>query len=184
VKILQRTSEIINAINEWVGRLASWLVLLMVMIGGWNVVGRFIGRWTEQSLSSNALIETQWYLYALIFLLGAAYTLKHNAHVRVDVFHRNWPPKWKAIAELVGTLLFLIPFCSLVIFFSWKPILNSWKISEVSPDPDGLPRYPIKSIILVGFSLLILQGISTAIQNIILLNTLNSSQEESHNRDT
>ena len=162
---LLRLSRIIDAGNECIGRFSDWLVLLMVLIGVWNVVGRYIGKAIGQNLSSNALLEGQWYLFALVFLLGAAYTLKHNDHVRVDVFYRGWSPKVKALVDFLGTILFLIPFCLMVLVFSWDTIITSWEIREVSPDPGGLPRYPIKAMIIVGFVLLIFQGISLAIKS-------------------
>ncbi|MGB7440292.1 MAG: TRAP transporter small permease subunit [Coleofasciculaceae cyanobacterium] len=173
-------SRIIDTFNEWVGRLTYWLVLFMVFVGVWNVVGRYLGRYLGQNLSSNAFIETQWYLFDLVFLLGAAYTLRHDEHVRVDVFFKNWNYKWRALANLIGTFLFLIPFCLMVIYFSWGTILNSWKILEVSPDPGGLPRYPIKSIIIVSFVLLILQGISEGIKNLAIFTGNLTPQEERH----
>lgn len=162
---LLRLSRIIDACNEHIGRLSGWLVLLMVLIGVWNVVGRYIGKAIGQNLSSNALLEGQWYLFDLVFLLGAAYTLKHNDHVRVDVFYRNWSPQVKALVDLLGTILFLIPFCLMILVFSWDTIVTSWEIREVSPDPGGLPRYPIKAMIVISFVLLILQGISLAIKS-------------------
>lgn len=162
---LLRLSNLIDTFNQWVGRLIYWLVLLMVLIGVWNVVGRYLGRFLGQNLTSNGLIETQWYLFDLIFLLGAAYALKHDEHVRVDIFYKGWSSKQKALANLLGIVFFLIPFCILVIYFSWDTVVNSWRILEVSPDPDGLPRYPIKTVIIVSFVLLILQGISEAIKS-------------------
>lgn len=167
--VLLKFSRWIDAVNERIGQFAYWLVLAMLGVGCWNVVGRYVGQAIGQNLSSNRLIETQWYLFSLIFLLGAAYTLKYNGHVRVDMFQSRWSGKRKALAELVGTLFFLLPFCILVIFFSWKVVLASWKIWETSPDPGGLPRYPIKSMIIVSFVTLIFQGISEAIKNIAIL---------------
>ncbi|MGQ4649730.1 TRAP transporter small permease subunit [Lyngbya aestuarii] len=175
---LLHISRIIDAFNEWVGRLTDWLVLLMVLLGVWNVIGRYLGRFLGQNLTSNALIEAQWYLFDLIFLWGAAYALKHNEHVRVDVFYKNLSYKKRAIANLIGTLLFLIPFCLMVIYFSWDSILNSWKVLENSPDPGGLPRYPIKSMIIVSFGLLMLQGISEAIKNWAIFTGYTVSGEE------
>lgn len=166
---LLRISSIIDSINEWIGRLTYWLVLVMVAVGVWNVAGRYVGRFVGQNLTSNALIEIQWYLFDLVFLLGAAYTLRHDDHVRVDVFYKGLSPQKKAIANLIGIFLFLIPFSILVIYFSWDTIINSWKILETSPDPGGLPRYPIKTVIIVAFVLLIFQGISEAIKNIAIL---------------
>lgn len=167
-KLLQ-LSRWIDAVSEWVGRVAYWLVLAMLGIGCWNVVGRYIGQLLGRSFSSNSLIEAQWYLFSFIFLLGAAYTLKHNDHVRVDMFYARWSNKRKALANLVGTVLFLLPFCVLVIMFSWKVILASWQSWEMSPDPGGLPRYPIKSMIIVSFVSLIAQGVSEGIKAIALL---------------
>ena len=177
---LLRLSSLIDTFNQWVGRLTYWLVLLMVLIGVWNVVGRYLGRFLGQNLTSNGLIETQWYLFDLIFLLGAAYALKHDEHVRVDIFYKGWSSKQKALANLIGTVFFLIPFCIMIIYFSWDTVVNSWRILEVSPDPDGLPRYPIKTVIIVSFVLLILQGISEAIKSWAIFTGRLASQEENH----
>lgn len=162
---LLRLSRIIDRFNEQVGRLSGGLVLLMILVGVWNVIGRYIGKGIGQNLTSNALIEIQWYIFDIVFLLGGAYALKHNEHVRVDVLYSGWTPRQKALVNLIGTLLFLIPFSILIFYFSWGAVANSWAILEVSPDPGGLPRYPIKTMILVSCVLLIIQGISEAIKN-------------------
>ena len=177
---LLRLSTLIDRLNEYIGRFLSWLVLLMVLVGVWNVIGRYLGRAVGQNLTSNALIETQWYIFDLIFLLGAAYALKHDEHVRVDVFYSSWSPKRKALLDLLGTLLFLIPFSLLVIFFSWNTVAASWAIGEISPDPGGLPRYPIKTVILISFFLLILQGISEAIKKFAIFKGWLPPHEERH----
>ncbi|MGH1395958.1 MAG: TRAP transporter small permease subunit [Trichormus sp.] len=177
---LLKISRIIDAFTERIGRYSSWLVLVMVILGVWNVVGRYLGRITGNNLTSNAYIETQWYIFDLIFFLGAAYTLKHDEHVRVDVFYSNWPPRRKALADFLGTVFFLIPFCIMVIFVSWDSIVASWQIQEASPDPGGLPRYPIKAMIIVGFLLLIIQGISQAIKNMAILQGRLEPQGEHH----
>ena len=177
---LLRLSRIIDTFNEWVGRLAYWLVLFMVLVGVWNVVGRYLGRFLGQNLTSNALIEIQWYLFDLVFLLGAAYTLKHNEHVRVDLFYKGWSRKRRALANLMGAMFFLLPFCLMVIYFSWNTVINSWRSLEISPDPGGLPRYPIKSMIVVSFVLLIGQGISEAIKNWAILTEKLASPEKVH----
>ena len=155
----------IDRVVAWIGQSAAWLALVMLAIGGWNVVGRYVGKILGQNLSSNSLLEAQWYLFDLIFLLGAAYTLKKNDHVRVDIIYKSLGDRQRALVNLLGTLLFLLPFCGLVIFYSWGSVVNSWQIWENSPDPGGLPRYPIKSMIIVSFVLLIIQGISEAIKN-------------------
>ena len=159
----------IDRVIAWIGQSAAWLALVMLAIGGWNVVGRYVGKILGQNLSSNSLLEAQWYLFDLIFLLGAAYTLKKNDHVRVDIIYKSLGDRQRALVNLLGTLLFLLPFCGLVIFYSWGSVVNSWQIWENSPDPGGLPRYPIKSIIIVSFVLLIIQGISEAIKNWVIV---------------
>jgi TRAP-type mannitol/chloroaromatic compound transport system permease small subunit len=179
---LLHLSRAIDRLNERIGQLTTGLVPLMILVGAWNVLGRYLGRVMGENLSSNAWLEAQWYLFDLVFLLGAAYTLKHNQHVRVDVVYTRWPPRRQALANLLGTLLFLIPFCLMVIFFSWEAIAASWAILETSPDPQGLPRYPIKAMVIVSFALLILQGISEAIKNwAIITHDLDPHpQEEPH----
>jgi len=162
--LLQVACRIDRFINA-VGKFAYWLVLVMIGVGVWNVLGRYIGAAVGQNLSSNGLIETQWYLFDVVFLLGAAYTLQKNEHVRVDVFYAQLSRRKKALADLLGTLFFLLPFSGLVIYFSWGSVIRSWSVRETSPDPGGLIRYPIKTMILVSFALLILQGISDAIKN-------------------
>ncbi|MGC1305721.1 MAG: TRAP transporter small permease subunit [Phormidesmis sp.] len=175
---LLRVACKIDRFTDAIGKLAYWLVLVMIGVGVWNVLGRYIGNAIGQNLSSNALIETQWYLFDLVFLLGSAYALQHNEHVRVDVFYARWNRRRKAIADLFGTLVFLLPFSALVIYFSWGAIAQSWAIRETSPDPGGLARYPIKAMILVSFALLILQGIADAIKNLAIIKGEPSTGEE------
>ncbi len=167
-KLLQ-LSRWIDRINERIGYLVTLLVPFMLLLGVWNVVGRYVGRLVGQNLSSNALIEGQWYVFSVVFLLGAAYTLRHNDHVRVDVLYSNWSPRRKALVNLLGSLIFLIPFCVMVMTASWDTILASWSRGEISPDPGGLPRYPIKSMILGCCTLLLFQGISEAIKSWAIL---------------
>lgn len=164
-----KISRFIDIVNEWCGKLTYWLVLVMIAVGVWNVIGRYLGKIIGQNLTSNSLIEMQWYLFDVIFFLGAAYTLKHNDHVRVDLFYKNLAPKQKAIINIIGILCFLMPFCGVIIYFSWGYVLNSWDIYEVSPDEGGLPRYPIKSMIIISPIFLIIQGISELIKNIAIL---------------
>lgn len=164
-----RLAHGIDALNERIGRWTAWLVVAMVGIGAFNAVVRYLGRFTGLNLSSNIYIELQWYLFSMVFLLGAAYALKHQAHVRVDVLYGRCTPRGRAWINLVGTLLFLIPFCILMIWTSWEYVYNSWSIFESSPDPGGLPRYPIKTIVPLAFVLLLLQGVSEAVKQVAVL---------------
>lgn len=150
--------------NEVLGAVTAWLVVLMVLAGAWNALARWVGRAAGVMLSSNSLIEFQWYLFSLVFLLGAADTLRRNGHVRVDAVYSRLAPRRKALVNLVGTLLFLIPFCLFAIGASWPSVANSFAIREMSPDPGGLPRWPIKAMVPLAFLLLLLQGLAAALR--------------------
>ena len=154
----------IDRLSRGVGHLASWLTLSMILLGAFNATARYLGKWTGLHLSANAWTEGQWYLFAMVFLLGAAATLEQDRHVRVDVLYGRLGPRGQALVDLLGTLLFLLPFCIFALVVSWPAVSSSWAIREGSPDPGGLPRYPIKALILVAFALLGLQGISQAIR--------------------
>jgi TRAP-type mannitol/chloroaromatic compound transport system permease small subunit len=169
MNVLLRIASIIDAINERIGRWSSWLVVIMVAIGVWNVIARYVGQFIGVNLASNTYIELQWYLFSIVFFLGAAYVLLKDEHVRVDVLYNRMSPRRRAWINLLGSALFLIPFCLIVLYVSWRPVSFSWRIMEGSPDPGGLPRYPIKSMIMVCFSLLLLQGISEIIKSAAIL---------------
>jgi TRAP-type mannitol/chloroaromatic compound transport system permease small subunit len=159
----------IDALIELIGRSLRWIVTLMILIGFFNVVARYFGRFVGQRLTSNAFIEIQWYMFSVLFFLGFSYILKHNLNVRVDFLYTNWSPKRRALIDFLGTMLFLIPFCILGIYVTVNPVLFSWRLNETSPDADGLPRYPIKTMIIVAFVILLLQAISQAIKYAAIL---------------
>lgn len=184
---LLKVSSVIDRTIDWLGRNLAWLVLAMILLGVYNTVMRYVGSVIGMQLASNGTLEAQWYLFAAIFFLGAAYVLRHNEHVRVDFLYGNWPPRRKALVNLIGTLIFLIPFCLVVFSVSWRPVLISWgwnpitglwRAWEMSPDPGGLPRAPVKSLILIGFGLLAIQAISEIIKNIAILRGVIQSQEK------
>ena len=168
----------IDRFSERTGRVVYWMTLGMVLIGAYNAVARYLDRFTGLGLSSNTYIELQWYLFSLVFLLGAAYTFKHNAHVRVDVLYGRLSPRGKAWVNLLGTVLFLFPFCVLMLIVSWSAVRNSWAVLEVSPDPGGLPRYPIKTVIPIAFLLLMIQGVSILIRQVATLRGAAPGTEE------
>ena len=177
--MLKRVASSIDLFNERVGKVVYWLTLMMVMIGAYNAMARYFDRYTGWGLSSNTYIELQWYLFSLVFLLGAAYTLKRDSHVRVDVLYGRLSSRNKAWINLLGTILFLFPFCILMIIVSWPSVQNSWAVMEMSPDPGGLPRYPIKTMIPIAFVLLILQGISMLFNQIIILQETSLATDQS-----
>ncbi|MDR3393279.1 MAG: TRAP transporter small permease subunit [Sulfuriferula sp.] len=174
MRALWRLSQGIDALNEWVGRSIKWLVLLATVISAGNALVRY--GWGE---SSNAGLEIQWYLFGALFLLGAGFTLKHHGHVRIDFIHGRLSPRTQAWVEIIGTLLFLLPFCLLIIWFGWAMFVSAWQSGEMSPDAGGLLRWPVKLLIPVGFGLLALQGISELIKNIAVLIGYGESGEHS-----
>lgn len=161
-----RVSRCIDRCNERIGLLASWLVLLLVLVGAYNTLVRYLGRFFEKQLSSNLYVEAQWYLFSLVFLLGAAYTLRQGRHVRVDLLYGRLSDKGRAWIDALGAVFMLLPFVGFCFWVSWPAVRNSWAVWETSPDPDGLARYPIKSMILVAFVLLAAQGLSELIKSI------------------
>lgn len=164
----------IEKVTDFFGTIAVWLVVPTIVVGLVNVILRRIGAAVGQSLTSNALIEAQWYMYSTIFLLSFAYILKNQVNVRVDFWFANRTVKTKAWIDFIGHLIGLIPFCIIGIWVSVNPVLFSWQIREGSPDPSGLPRYPIKTMILVGLVLLSIQAIAEVIKLIRVLRGIES----------
>lgn len=147
-----------DGLSENVGRGVSWLTTVLVAVVCYDVFTRYL---LKQSYV--AVQEMEWHLFALIFLLGAAYTLKHDRHVRVDVFYSRFSPRTKAIVNLAGSILFLVPFGLIGVWGAQTFVKASFTFMETSPDPGGLPfRFLLKAMIPVGFLLVLLQGISLA----------------------
>ena len=165
MNFLKKISQLIDSINEKIGLGVSWLTTIMVLTVVYDVIMRYGFR-----KGNIAVQEMEWHLFAVIFLIGAAYALKKNAHVRVDIIYTKLSTKQKAWIDLLGTFVFLIPFSIIVIYAARGFIESSWAVREISPDPGGLPgRYILKAMIPAGFILLILQGISQAIKNLLVI---------------
>jgi TRAP-type mannitol/chloroaromatic compound transport system permease small subunit len=162
---LTRLAERVERFNERIGRLMAWTVVLMTAIVVYDVSMRYLFE-----VGSVALQELEWHLFALVFLLGAAYTYRHDGHVRVEIFYQHFSARRQAWVNLLGNLLFLTPLCLLIIWSSWPFVHNSFVFHESSPDPGGLPdRFLIKSAIPLGFFLLLLQGLADSIRQITIL---------------
>jgi len=172
MRFLLACSRWIDAMNERVGRAAAWLVLACVMVSAGNAVARY-----GFNFSSNAFLEIQWYLYSIVFLCAAGYTLKHNAHVRVDIASACLSARSRAWIDLLGGLFMLLPAAAILLWFGWTAFLESYRIGEVSPDAGGLPRWPIKLVVPLAFLLLILQGLSESIKRIAFLRGLTMRDE-------
>jgi TRAP-type mannitol/chloroaromatic compound transport system permease small subunit len=166
MQILRKFSGLVDGLNDRIGLVIRWMALLMVIVGAVSAVTRYFARSQGWTLNLTPATEMQWYLFSMIFLLGAAYGLNHDVHVRVDVMYERMSPKVQAWIDLCGTVLFLLPFSVLMLYVSYPAVSSSWSIRETSPDPGGLPRWPIKMLILVSFGLLVLQGLSQLVKQI------------------
>jgi TRAP-type mannitol/chloroaromatic compound transport system permease small subunit len=168
-------SRAIDALNEHIGRLVYWLVLVMVLVSAGNATSRY-----ALSISSNAWLELQWYLFAAVFLLCAGYTLLHNEHIRIDVVSSRLSRRTQMWIDVFGTLFFLLPMSLYIMWASWPGFMNAWTSGEVSANAGGLIRWPARLLVPVGFFLLSLQGISELIKRIAYLKGLIPDPVEEH----
>ena len=165
LSFFQRSVQVIDLLNEQVGRFVSWLTLILVLITFCIVVLRYLF-----DLSWVMMQESMIYLHGVIFMLGAAYTLKHEGHVRVDIIYQRCTPKVKAWIDLLGTLFLLLPVAGFILWSSWGYVMDSWEILEGSRNSGGLPLvYLLKTCLLLMSGLLILQGLSLLMSKIVYL---------------
>jgi len=167
VNALLAISRFIDRWNQRVGYLATWCVLIACVISAGNALIRY-----TFSDSSNAWLEIQWYLFGAMFLLGAAYTLKMNEHVRVDIIFGKLSPRAQAWIDLIGGVVFLMPAVVIIGWMAWPFFVESYVRHEMSTNAGGLLRWPVKLLIPVGFGLLALQGLSEIIKRIGILEGL------------
>jgi TRAP-type mannitol/chloroaromatic compound transport system permease small subunit len=161
-----------DRLSEWMGKISQYVVIVTVVVGFVNVVLRYTGQLAGVRLTNNGLIEAQWYLYSLIFLFGFGYILKHQVNVRVDFWFADQPRRRKAWIDIIGHSISLIPFCLIAIWVSVPQVRTSWQLNEQSPDPSGLPRAPIKTMIIVAFVLLLAQAVAEMVKLIAVLRGL------------
>lgn len=164
-KSLVRTVDLIDAISEWTGRAIAWLTLGMVLFGFLVVVLRYLldtgWIWMQESVI---------WMHALVFLIAAAYTLKWDEHVRVDVFYRGWTERKRALVNVLGALLLLLPTCVFLFIWSYGYVASSWAVLESSREAGGLPGvFLLKSSLLAMAALLGLQGIAELLRSVLIL---------------
>jgi TRAP-type mannitol/chloroaromatic compound transport system permease small subunit len=164
MSFLLKVSRLIDTISEWIGRLAIWLVLASVLISAGNAIVR-----KAFNIGSNAYLEIQWYLFAAVFMLGAAYVFLHNGHVRIDFVSSRLSKRANAIIDAIGIVVFLIPLCVIMIDLSWPFFMRTYLSGEMSENAGGLIRWPAVLLIPAGFFVLLLQAVSELIKRIAFL---------------
>jgi TRAP-type mannitol/chloroaromatic compound transport system permease small subunit len=164
VRVLLGVSRAIDWLSEQFGVVANLLVLLACLISAGNAASRYLF-----SESSNGWLEIQWYMFAGMVLLGGPYTLKMNEHVRVDLVYGMVSERTRIWIDIVGGILFLLPICIILTYFTWPWFVDSWRLNEASSNAGGLLRWPVKLLLPIGFGLMALQGVSEIIKRIAAL---------------
>jgi TRAP-type mannitol/chloroaromatic compound transport system permease small subunit len=164
LKALLALSRAIDAVNERVGRTVCWLVLVAVLISAANAVVR-----KTFNVSSNSFLEIQWYLFSVVFLFCAGYTLLRNQHVRIDVIAGRLSPQTQAWIDILGTIFFLMPMALTIMWLSWPVFVEAYQRHEVSTNAGGLIIWPARLMVPIGFFLLVIQGLSELIKRVAFL---------------
>jgi TRAP-type mannitol/chloroaromatic compound transport system permease small subunit len=175
MRLLLSFSALIDAMNEKIGLVCNWLVLLACVVSAGNAMIRY-----AYDQSSNAWLEVQWYMFAVIVMFGAAYTLRKNEHVRVDLLYMTLSRRGQLWIDILGTLVFLIPTCAILSWLSWPFFMQSYNVFEHSSNAGGLLRWPIKLVLPLGFALVALQGVSELIKRVAFLNDYAVDSLEAH----
>jgi TRAP-type mannitol/chloroaromatic compound transport system permease small subunit len=167
VQSLLKLSRGIDAFTRWVGRRLAWLILVAVVISAVNAVVRKVF-----DTSSNSWLELQWVLFSIVFLLCSAWTLLDNEHIRIDIVNNMLPKQVRNSIDIIGHLFFLMPLCIIMIITGVPFFRRSVEINEQSGNAGGLPQWPAKSLIMIGFAMLLVQGISELIKRIAVMRGL------------
>lgn len=175
MKPLLALSRGIDAVNERLGHLVYWCILVMVLVSSANATSRY-----AFSVASNAWLELQWYLFSAVFLLCAGYTLLHNEHIRIDIVSSRLPRRVQIWIDVFGLVFFLLPMSLFIMWLSWPVFVNAWTSGEISVNAGGLVRWPVRLLVPIGFFLLSLQGISELIKRIAYLRKLIPDPIEEH----
>jgi TRAP-type mannitol/chloroaromatic compound transport system permease small subunit len=175
MKPLLALSRGIDVVNEHLGRLVYWCVLIMVLVSAANASSRY-----ALNIASNAWLELQWYLFAAVFLLCSGYTLLHNEHIRIDVVSSHLARRTQIWIDVFGLLFFLLPMSLFIMWLSWPIFMNAWTSGEISGSAGGLIRWPVRLLVPLGFFVLSAQGLSELIKRIAYLRGLIPDPVEKH----
>jgi TRAP-type mannitol/chloroaromatic compound transport system permease small subunit len=165
MNLLSKIARWINQLNHRIGQMVSWLTLVLVALVITVVLSRYL-----LGIGSIAVQESVTYVHAIIFMLGLAFTLQRGGHVRVDIFYREFSARRKAMVDLIGTIIFVLPFCGLIIYVSWDYVMASWSIKETSSETGGIGAvYWLKTLMIMMPITLLLQGTAHIIESILVL---------------
>jgi TRAP-type mannitol/chloroaromatic compound transport system permease small subunit len=164
---LLNLSRRIDAFTRWTGKRLAWLILVAVIISAINAIIR-----KSFDVSSNSWLELQWVLFSVVFLLCSPWTLLDNEHIRIDIVNNSLPKRVRDIIDLVGHVVFLLPLCVVMIITGGPFFMRSIQINEQSGNAGGLPQWPAKSLVIIGFTMLFIQGISELIKRIAVMRGL------------
>jgi TRAP-type mannitol/chloroaromatic compound transport system permease small subunit len=167
VQSLLKLSRGIDAFTRWIGKRLAWLILVAVVISATNAIVR-----KAFDISSNSWLELQWVLFGIVFLMCASWTLLDNEHIRIDIVNNLFPKKVRDSIDVVGHAFFLLPLCIVMIVTGIPFFLRSYEVSEQSGNAGGLPQWPAKSLIMIGFAMLLVQGISELIKRVAVMRGL------------
>lgn len=169
----------IDYVNRWVGKSVKWMLLAATLLSAGNaLIRKFFG------ISSNGMLEAQWYFFAAVFLLGSAYSFQQNSHVRIDFLSSRFTARKRNIIDAIGICFILIPFCVFMVSLSWGFFSSAWVTKEMSSNAGGLIRWPVYFLIPAGFSFLLLQAISEFFKRVLfLLGKMEDSIPEDHRSD-
>lgn len=175
MQALLKLTGLVDGLSSRIGRFTMWLVLATTLISAGNAIVR-----KAFGTSSNALLEIQWYLFAGVFMLGAGYGFLKNAHVRIDFISARLSPRARNWIDVLGIVLVLVPFCVICIRLSWPLFVQAYTTGEMSQNAGGLIRWPAYALMPLGFSLLLLQGLSELVKRISFLGGLIPDSLEDH----
>ncbi|WP_334516588.1 TRAP transporter small permease subunit [Bradyrhizobium sp. AZCC 1693] len=167
MQALLKLSRGIDAFTRWTGKRLAWLILVAVVISAVNAVLR-----KTLDISSNSWLELQWVLFSIVFLLCSPWTLLDNEHIRIDIVSNGLPKTARSVIDVVGHAFFLIPLCVVMIITGGPFFMRSFEVNEQSGNAGGLPQWPAKSLVIIGFAFLLVQGISELIKRIAVMRGL------------
>lgn len=167
MQALLKLSRGIDAFTRWTGKRLAWLILLAVVISAVNAIMR-----KTFDISSNSWLELQWVLFSIVFLMCSPWTLLDNEHIRIDIVSNALPKTARSVIDVIGHAFFLMPLCIVMIITGGPFFMRSFEVNEQSGNAGGLPQWPAKSLVIIGFVFLLVQGISELIKRIAVMRGL------------